>query len=240
MMASLLTVAGVATVALAAWVTGGGGGTTQATGPTPPADCFVADEPTAGGPAAPSDLVADLPPIEFLGQTDVSWTDNSDDETCFVIEGTLPNYLDFEVIAVLPPNTTAYRDEGPYVQGRSVRYRVYAATASERSQYSNEDNVTIPILSPTPTGPLPTPKPPTAPTPTPEETASPSPPPSPTASPTSSVPSPTASPTPAQLPEAGGSAEGSSTPVATLIIVGAALLILSAAVVFSRRPTEER
>ncbi len=214
----------------AGWITGGDGGTAQAS-PTPPADCFVADEPTATGPMAPTDLVAGATVTEPFFQFDLAWSDQSDDETCFVLELNTVG-LQYEVIAILEPDTTSYRDEGPYQDGVVVFYRIYAARDNDRSEYSNVAGADIPVFDPTPSPsppatPTPLPAPNATPTPTPEETASPSPP-----------LSPAASPTPAQLPDAGGPAEGRSTPVAILIVAGATLLILSAAVVFCRRPAE--
>ncbi len=236
MMASLLTVAGAVAVTLVVWVTGGDGGATQATGPTPPADCFVADEPTPGGPAAPTELAAEISAPHPSSDFDLTWSDQSDDETCFVLERKSFG-LQYDVIAILGPDTTSYRDEDPHPEAVVFFYRLYAARDNDRSEYSNVAGPSIPPFDPTPSPPPVTPTPPPTPpptptptpTPTPEETASPSP-----------SPSPAATPAPAQLPKTGGPAEGSSAPVAAVIIVGAALLILSAAVVLSRRWTEER
>ncbi len=198
MPASLLTIAGAILAALAIWATGGDGHTTLATGPTPPADCFVADEPMAGGPAAPSDLAAtSVFESVFLANFELTWDDNSDDETCFVVEARFeaaPPPVAYEVIAFIPPNTTNHSD-GPYTQGDVVTYRLYAANAAARSEYSQSLTIGLPGIDPTPSPPppTPTPTPSSAPTRTPEETGSPSP-----------APSPTASPTPAQLPKGGG------------------------------------
>ncbi|MEX0681945.1 MAG: hypothetical protein WD904_07155 [Dehalococcoidia bacterium] len=68
---------------------------------------------------------------------------------------------EYELVAILPANTDEFRDEGPYDQGDWLFYRVYAATSTQRSFYSNEDDVDIPIVDPTPT-PTPTGSPPIA------------------------------------------------------------------------------
>ncbi len=136
----------------------GDAGSTYAFEHKSPPDCHVAAQPTGGNPNAPTDLDADLPPFQFLGQTDVAWTDNSDNESCFVVERKFVDQ-EYELIAILPPNTTEFRDVGPYDQGDWLFYRAYAATSTQRSFYSNEDSVTIPIVEPTPTGSPPTPPP---------------------------------------------------------------------------------
>lgn len=225
MVTSLTAIAGAVAVALAIWLTGGDGRTTQATGPTPPPDCYVADEPTAGGPPAPSQLQArdqlDL-------RVHVSWADNSDDETCFVLEASVSDYLplEYEIVAFLPPGTTFYSD-GPYPEGETIHYKIYASTSSARSVYSNEAHTNIPFYEPTFTPSPPSSLTPTA-TPTQIPTASPSTngTMSPTPSPTSTVGGGTPSPTPAQLPEAGGPQRGGS---ASAAAIGFSLLALAGA-----------
>ena len=214
--AAVLTVA--VAVALTAGITGVGG-TTQATGPTPPADCFVADEPTVGGPTVPSDLEASLPPGGPLGQVNLNWSDNSDDETCFVLEARLE--ADFEAIAFIPANATSYID-GLYEENDVITYRLYAANATDRSEYTDLAGVLIPVFDPTatPRPATPTATPAITPTPAPEETAS----------PMSPAPSPTASPTPAQLPETGGPPRGGS---ASAAAIGFSLLALAGAFLFT-------
>ena len=158
---------------------------THASEPTPPADCFVSDEPTADGPAAPTnfELTFRLPSF-YVAYFELKWDDNSEDETCFVVERREFGYVTnvFEVIAVLPGNTTQYSD-GPFGHGDSMYYRVYAATSTERSEYSNEEFAGIPIYEPTPT-PTPTPTLPPPPSPSPSAVAP--------------------FPTPAALPKTGG------------------------------------
>ena len=165
--------------------------------PSIPADCSVVDEPTENGPAAPSNLTAEWSPAFFGGGflldafDVVSWTDNSDDETCFVVE-MRPAGGSYEVVAVASANAEIHH----LMSGPGVRtYRVYAAHTESRSTYSNEDTVNAVYDPPTPTptlGPTPSPSP------------------SPSSSPLIVTPTPTSSampdlePTPAVLPKTGG------------------------------------
>jgi hypothetical protein len=140
--------------------------------------CLVASQPSPAGPVAPSSLDA----AEHQLRADVTWVDNALDETCYVLERKI-NSGPYDVIAVLPPDSTSYLNDGPYVQAEVVTYRVYAATGSARSAYSNTDEVFFPVVDPSP--PPPTPTPVSSPTPTspPTPSATPTPSPTPTFSP---------------------------------------------------------
>lgn len=161
MMVSLLAIAGAVVAALAIWVTGGDGGRTHATGPTPPADCFVADEPTAGGPAAPTELVAEISTALPSYQIDLTWSDNSDDETCFVLEAKFTGAVSdpFVTHAIVEADVSMHTD-GLYEEGDTILYRLYAAHATGRSDYSNIAGIGIPYFDNTITpSPLHTPQP---------------------------------------------------------------------------------
>lgn len=121
----------------------------EASEPTPPADCFVSDEPSANGPEAPSDLIAF---DQLSREVELSWADNSSDETCFVIEARVSLYVQgmYEVVAILPGGEVEHTD-GPYQEGSNIYYRLYAATATARSNYSNEAVTAIPHTEPSPT-----------------------------------------------------------------------------------------
>ena len=158
--------------------------------PSIPPDCSVSDASTGIPPTAPSSLTVEWSPA-FIGGflldafDVVSWTDNSDDETCFVVE-MRPAGGSYEVVAVVSANAEIHH----LMSGPGVRtYRVYAAHSESRSVYSNEDTVNAVYNPPTPT-------------PTPDA--------SPSSSPSAATPTPTPStmpnsqPTPVALPKTGG------------------------------------
>lgn len=140
--------------------------------------CFVAPEPSPGGPPAPTGLELRLVPADDAWAVDLSWTDDAPNETCYVVERALGGvevlYPAFATLAVLDVNTTSYRDPGPhYPPAAAVAlYRVYAATATSRSHYSNEQSTSFPSIDPTPPPPgtpyVWPPPPPITPTPIPE------------------------------------------------------------------------
>ena len=86
-----------------------------------------------GAPAAPSNLTATT---VSATQINLAWTDNSSDETNFVVDrkqGT----GSYSVIATLPANTTTYPNTG-LAKNTSYTYRVKATNANGSSAYSNE------------------------------------------------------------------------------------------------------
>jgi hypothetical protein len=82
-------------------------------------------------PAAPSGLT---PTFLSRTQTRLDWTDNSSDESGFVIERSNAGSFANAVVATVPPNTTSYTDtlpsEGP------ASYRVAAVNGAVRSAYT--------------------------------------------------------------------------------------------------------
>ncbi|MCI0842500.1 MAG: hypothetical protein J4N36_01935 [Chloroflexi bacterium] len=160
--------------------------------PSIPPDCFVADASYGIPPAAPTGLTVEWSPA-FIGGflldafDIVRWTDNSDHETCFVVE-MRPAGASYEVVAVVSANTEVHH----LMSGPGVRtYRVYAADSESRSLYSNEGTVNAVYTPPTPTP---------SPTPSPSPSSSPS-----TVTPTATPsPLPDSQPTPATLPKTGG------------------------------------
>ncbi len=154
--------------------------------PSIPPDCFVSDAWQGFGPAAPDGLTVEWSPA-FIGGflldafDVVRWNDNSDDETCFVVE-MRPAGGSYEVVAVVSANAEIHH----LMSGPGVRtYRVYAAHSESRSIPSNEDTVNAVYNPPTPT-PTPTPSPSII-TPTPTPSAM-----------------PDSQPTPVALPKTGG------------------------------------
>jgi hypothetical protein len=205
---------------------------------TPPDDCFIAPEASNGGPAAPTNLTDSLSNAQPFFQFDLLWEDRSDDETCFVVEADVTVGAKFEVIAVLPANTSAFHDPGPYGQGKSVVYRVYAASNTARSAYSNATLADVPIFEPNPT---PTPMTPTA-TGTPAQTPTSTPKHPSDVSPTPESPSVTTIAGPSGFPATGGPGDGSSLipQIHNLLAMAAAIVALLAGWIAVRALTRLR
>lgn len=85
-------------------------------------------------PAAPSNLVA---VIVSPSQIDLSWTDNSDNESSFKIERKEGAGGTWGQVAAVGPDTTSYSDMGLAVQ-TTYFYRVKASNPYGDSAYSNE------------------------------------------------------------------------------------------------------
>ncbi len=92
----------------------------------------------AGAPKAPSGLIVGL----LSGGGHLTWTDNSDNETEFLIERMTAGGA-FAMLASVPFNTTAYHD-GSVVVGMTYTYRVAAMNAGGMSSPSNEEMLTAP------------------------------------------------------------------------------------------------
>lgn len=102
-------------------------------------------------PANPSNLSA----VAASGtQVNLTWSDNSDIETGYVVERLDPGGV-FQPIVTLPANTTSYMDSSlnPDTQ---YSYRVRATNFAANSGYSNSVSVTTPIPPAKPTNAHPT------------------------------------------------------------------------------------
>jgi hypothetical protein len=84
-------------------------------------------------PTAPTNLTAAL--VGNSGQVNLTWTDNSNNETGFQVERST-NGSTFAVIATTAANTTSYRDSSA-VKGQQYFYRVAAKNSVGLSGYSN-------------------------------------------------------------------------------------------------------
>jgi fibronectin type III domain protein len=90
------------------------------------------------GPAAPSGLAA-----EALGDgAHLTWTDNSDDETGFMVMRMEHPDGDYEELGTVPFDTTQYHDE-PLTSGTTYMYMVMAINDGGESD-SNEVLFTAP------------------------------------------------------------------------------------------------
>jgi fibronectin type 3 domain-containing protein len=117
---------------------------------------------TRAVPLAPSALTAT---VAAGSQINLSWTDNSGNETGFRIERSLDG-LTFAAAGSVGPNVTAFTD-ATVVPATTYQYRVIAFNALGSSQPSNVATVTTPAVPPaspsalTATPSLPSPNPPT-------------------------------------------------------------------------------
>lgn len=96
------------------------------------------------GPAAPSGLSASS---ASSSQIDLSWADNSSDETGFKIERKTGSDGTYSEVATVAANTTSYSDAG-FNEGTTYYYRIRSYTASGNSNYSDEANATTSPVAP--------------------------------------------------------------------------------------------
>jgi concanavalin A-like lectin/glucanase superfamily protein/fibronectin type III domain protein len=94
---------------------------------------------TADPVPAPSGLSATPAPSRM----DLRWTDNSNNETGFVVERDTSNGFSTAITIDLPANTTTYVDTG-LPTGRKFFYRVRARNATDTSGWSNVASATTP------------------------------------------------------------------------------------------------
>jgi hypothetical protein len=100
--------------------------------------------PPPSPPAAPSGLAGTAVSSSAV---DLTWTDNSSNETSFAVERS-PDGTTWTVLnSSLPADTTSYRNTG-LAASTSYRYRVKATNAAGSSGYSNVATVTTPAASP--------------------------------------------------------------------------------------------
>jgi len=93
---------------------------------------------SAGPPNAPSNLTAAASGSSVIN---LSWADNSTDETGFVLQRSLTSGSGFTTIATLPANTTTYVNSG-LTGSTTYYYRVQATNAAGSSAWSNTANAT--------------------------------------------------------------------------------------------------
>lgn len=100
---------------------------------------------TAGAPKAPSDLKV----MEAAGGAHLTWKDNADDESEFMVERRQGGGS-FSALKTLPANRTDYHD-ATVTAGQSYTYRVMAMGKDGHAQasgYSNEVSFTAPSTGP--------------------------------------------------------------------------------------------
>jgi len=91
-------------------------------------------------PVAPSNLVAT---VVSSTEVDLSWRDNSNNETAFHVFRKIPGITSFRKIATLGANVTSYVDT-TVVAATSYAYKVRAHNAAGNSKFSNTVTVTTP------------------------------------------------------------------------------------------------
>lgn len=98
------------------------------------------DDSKTAVPAAPTMLTAEV----LSGGAHLTWKDNSDNETQFMImRMEAGGSGDYAQIASPPFNTTAYHD-APLTSGKTYMYMVMAMNDTGQSQPSNEAMIAIP------------------------------------------------------------------------------------------------
>ena len=97
------------------------------------------DSKTAAVPAAPTMLTAEV----LSGGAHLTWKDNSDNETQFMIMRKEAGGADFTTVATPTFNTTTYHD-APLTSGKTYVYMVMAMNDAGESPGSNEVMVAIP------------------------------------------------------------------------------------------------
>jgi hypothetical protein len=99
---------------------------------------------TAGSaPAAPSSLTGSQDPTSI--KINLSWTDNSSDETAFAVERKLATSGTYAHIATTSANAVSY-DDTTVAQGVTYNYRLRAYNAGGYSSYSNTATATAPSV----------------------------------------------------------------------------------------------
>lgn len=105
--------------------------------PTTPATVNATTDPAPVN--APSDLIAAAnSPTEIQ----LSWTDNSDDETGFILER--KNGSDPATIILIAADETSYTDTDNLEEDTEYQYRIKAESSDGQSSYSNTVTVTTP------------------------------------------------------------------------------------------------
>ena len=100
-------------------------------------------------PVAPSGLSTSVQPVL---QVQLSWTDNSNNEDSFWVERSTNAQTGFEVIAIVPANTTSYLD-AEISHGTTYYYRVHANNGIGDSPNSGtSSSTTSPLVNGMPVG----------------------------------------------------------------------------------------
>ncbi len=94
---------------------------------------ITANSGSGAPPRNPTELT-----VSGTASAQLSWVDNSSDETGFRIERRPVGSGSYATIGSVPANATTFSDPGPFVQGTAYIYRVVATGAGGDSSASNE------------------------------------------------------------------------------------------------------
>ena len=107
---------------------------------------------SGSAPAAP---VLAQPVAASATQINLSWTESSANETGFEIDRKVGATGTYSIVAIVPPTTTTYMDSD-LSPGDDYYYEVRALNFGSDSPFSNEVNLSTPVLPATPSGAHPT------------------------------------------------------------------------------------
>jgi hypothetical protein len=98
----------------------------------------------SGAPAAPNNLAARVVMGPNANWLEITWTDNSSNETAFQLERCIgAGCTNFVLIKTLSANVARY-EQYPVTAGTTYRYRLRAYNGSGSSAYSNITEATTP------------------------------------------------------------------------------------------------
>ena len=151
MRATAATLAAITVVVVCLAMTPAAAGA-QTPQPTPPGP-YTAGQcgELAPGPdpafATPADLTVRWGPLpdnpQFSGAL-LSWHDNADNETCYIVERKGPGTTDWDQVIIAPSANWEHTEDMNFVEPGYFCYRVFAGNPEGRSAYSNEACLQVP------------------------------------------------------------------------------------------------
>jgi hypothetical protein len=97
--------------------------------------------------AAPTNLTVRWGPLPDKPESSgalLSWLDNSDNETCYVVQRKGPGVTDWQEIIIAPSPNWEATDDRNFVDPGYYCYRVFAGSEAGRSAFSNEACLQVP------------------------------------------------------------------------------------------------
>ncbi|MBN1479381.1 DUF1349 domain-containing protein [candidate division KSB1 bacterium] len=93
-------------------------------------------------PAVVSDLTAHATSMSTI---ELTWSDNCDNEDCYIIERSEPGVSEYTEIARVGTNVSRFQEAIQSPMNRTFAYRICAVNAAGCSEYSNKQRVTLPV-----------------------------------------------------------------------------------------------